>query len=40
VDGRVDMAGAPEAFAELASGASGKSKVLVFPHGVPAAPGR
>ena len=36
VDGRVDMAGAPEAFAELASGRSGKSKVLVFPHGVPA----
>jgi threonine dehydrogenase-like Zn-dependent dehydrogenase len=36
VDGRVDMAGAAEAFAALASGTSGKSKVLVFPHGVPA----
>jgi threonine dehydrogenase-like Zn-dependent dehydrogenase len=31
VDGRVDMAGAPEAFRELASGVAGKSKVLVFP---------
>jgi threonine dehydrogenase-like Zn-dependent dehydrogenase len=36
VDGRVDMAGAPAAFADLASGRSGRSKVLVFPHGVPA----
>jgi threonine dehydrogenase-like Zn-dependent dehydrogenase len=35
VDGRVDMADAPEAFRELASGVAGKSKVLVFPHGVP-----
>ena len=35
VDGRVDMAGAPEAFASLASGKSPRSKVLVFPHGVP-----
>lgn len=35
IDGRVDMAGAPEAFAALASGTSAKSKVLVYPHGVP-----
>ncbi len=35
VDGRVDMAGAPEAFAALASGTSARSKVLVYPHGVP-----
>lgn len=36
VDGRVDMAGAAEAFTALAAGTSGKSKVLVFPHGLPA----
>jgi NADPH:quinone reductase-like Zn-dependent oxidoreductase len=35
VDGRVDMAGAPEAFAGLASGALVRSKVLVYPHGLP-----
>ncbi len=35
IDGRVDMSGAPEAFAALASGTSAKSKVLVYPHGVP-----
>jgi threonine dehydrogenase-like Zn-dependent dehydrogenase len=36
VDGRVDLAHAPEAFTELASGSSAKSKVLVFPNGTPA----
>lgn len=40
VDGRVDMSGAAEAFAALASGTLAKSKVLVFPHGVPAEPAR
>lgn len=35
VDGRVDLAAAPEAFSSLASGESARSKVLVFPHGVP-----
>ncbi len=35
VDGRVDMQGAPAAFAELARGESSASKILVFPHGVP-----
>jgi hypothetical protein len=30
------MAGAAEAFTALAAGTSGKSKVLVFPHGLPA----
>lgn len=36
VDGRVDMDGAAEAFTALAKGTSQRSKVLVFPHGVPA----
>jgi threonine dehydrogenase-like Zn-dependent dehydrogenase len=36
VDGRVDLASAPDAFTELASGSSAKSKVLVFPNGTPA----
>jgi threonine dehydrogenase-like Zn-dependent dehydrogenase len=35
IDGRVDMHGAPDAFAELARGDSGTSKILVYPHGVP-----
>lgn len=35
VDNRVDLHRAPAAFAELASGDSSASKVLVFPHGVP-----
>jgi threonine dehydrogenase-like Zn-dependent dehydrogenase len=35
VDGRVDFRGAPDAFAELARGESGASKILVYPHGVP-----
>lgn len=39
VDGRVDLAHAADAFAELASGRSAKSKVLVFPHGLPPGPG-
>jgi threonine dehydrogenase-like Zn-dependent dehydrogenase len=34
VDGRVDLPGAPAAFAGLASGALVRSKVLVFPHGL------
>lgn len=38
VDGRVDMSGAADAFTALASATSAKSKVLVFPHGVPAEP--
>lgn len=36
IDGRVDMNGAPGAFRELGEGTSTASKVLVFPHGVPA----
>ncbi len=36
VDGRVDMAGAAAAFTSLAEGSTARSKVLVFPHGVPA----
>lgn len=36
IDGRVDLTGAAQAFATLASGSSPKSKVLVFPHGLPA----
>jgi hypothetical protein len=36
VDGRVDLAGAAEAFAGLASGTLVRSKVLVLPHGLPA----
>jgi threonine dehydrogenase-like Zn-dependent dehydrogenase len=39
VDGRVDLSGAPAAFAELAKGESTASKVLVYPHGIPAAAG-
>lgn len=35
IDGRVDLRGAPAAFRELGEGTSAKSKVLVFPHGVP-----
>jgi threonine dehydrogenase-like Zn-dependent dehydrogenase len=35
VDGRLDMAGAPEVFAGLASGALVRSTVLVCPHGLP-----
>jgi threonine dehydrogenase-like Zn-dependent dehydrogenase len=35
VDGRVDLAHAPQAFTELASGTSARSKVLVFPNGLP-----
>lgn len=35
IEGRVDMAGAPQAFSELGNGASPASKVLVYPHGVP-----
>ncbi len=35
IDGRVDLQGAPAAFRELGEGTSAKSKVLVFPHGVP-----
>jgi threonine dehydrogenase-like Zn-dependent dehydrogenase len=37
IDGRVDLAGAAEAFTQLASGTSGRSKVLVYPGGVPSA---
>jgi threonine dehydrogenase-like Zn-dependent dehydrogenase len=40
VDGRVDLHGAPDAFRELGEGTSAKSKVLVFPHGVPEAVSR
>jgi threonine dehydrogenase-like Zn-dependent dehydrogenase len=36
VEGRVDMRGAAAAFTELANGTSSASKVLVYPHGVPA----
>lgn len=36
VDGRVDLASAPEAFTALAAGTTAKSKVLVFPNGTPA----
>ena len=36
VEGRVDLAGAADAFTRLASGTDQASKVLVFPHGVPA----
>ena len=36
IEGRVDFAGAPEAFTSLAKGENPASKVLVFPHGVPA----
>jgi threonine dehydrogenase-like Zn-dependent dehydrogenase len=35
VDGRVDLPHAAEAFTALASGTSAKSKVLVFPNGLP-----
>jgi threonine dehydrogenase-like Zn-dependent dehydrogenase len=40
VEGRVDMLGAAAAFTELANGTSSASKVLVYPHGVPADTGR
>jgi len=36
IEGRVDMAGAPQAFHDLGKGLSPASKVLVYPHGVPA----
>lgn len=36
VEARVDLAGAPAAFVRLAKGEEPASKVLVFPHGVPA----
>lgn len=36
VDGRVDLDGAQEAFTQLARGESARSKILVYPHGVPA----
>jgi threonine dehydrogenase-like Zn-dependent dehydrogenase len=36
IEGRVDLEGAPAAFAELGRGESDASKILVFPHGVPA----
>lgn len=35
VDGRVDLEHAADAFADLASGTSPRSKVLVFPNGLP-----
>ena len=35
VEGRVDLAGAPAAFAELGRGESAASKVLVYPNGLP-----
>ncbi len=34
VDGRTDLAGAPQAFADLGKGVSSASKVLVFPAGI------
>lgn len=36
IEGRVDLAGANDAFARLARGEATESKILVFPHGVPA----
>lgn len=36
VDGRVDLTEAADTFRALASGTAARSKVLVFPHGVPA----
>lgn len=38
VDGRVDLAGAAEAFTTLSSGGAANSKVLVFPNGLLAEP--
>ena len=35
IEGRVDLAAAPDAFAQLAKGESQASKILVLPHGVP-----
>lgn len=35
IEGRVDLAGANDAFARLARGEATESKILVFPHGVP-----